>query len=141
MAIALALDAKLYYGTAGSTASTVIDNVENVTLNMTKQEANTSTRGSDGWETFIATLKSGNVDFTMVWDDADGAFTAIKTAFLNNNEMAFVIYDKEGGQGLDADFTITNFTRNEQLTDILRLDVSIKLAYSTRAPEWTVAGS
>ena len=140
MGTALALDAKTYYGTAGSTATVVIDNIENLTLAMTKQEANVSTRGADGWETFKATLKSGNVDFNMMWDTADPAFTAIQEAFMGNFEMAFLILDKEGGQGLDADFTITNFTRNEQLVDVLRVDVSIKLAYVTRAPEW-VEGS
>lgn len=137
MSVCLALNAKLYYGDAGATATTEISNVKNATLNLTKQEAYTSTRGSGGWATSVATLKEGSIDFNMVWDDDDDAFTAIQEAFMNDTSLAFLCLDKENGQGLDADFTVSNFTRNEDLADVLMVDVSIKPTYSTRAPEWT----
>jgi hypothetical protein len=140
MGVALALNAKLYYGTAGSTAATEMTNVKDLTLNLSNQEADTSTRGSGGWSTTAATLTDGSIDFSMVWDTADAGFTAIKTAFFAKTNMAFLCLDEEGGQGLDADFTVSSFTRNETLTDVLMVDVSIKPAYSTRAPEW-VEGS
>lgn len=140
MAIKLGMDAKLYYGTAGTTASSLIDNVKDLTLNLSTQETDVTTRGNGGWVATKATLKEGSVDFSMVWDTSDAAFTAIQTAFFANTALAFLVLDEEDGQGLDADFSVTNFTRNENLTDAITVDVTIKPTYSTRAPEW-VSGS
>jgi hypothetical protein len=140
MAIKLGMDAKLYYGTAGTTAASIINNVKDVTLNLSTQETDVTTRGNGGWVATQATLKEGSLDFSMIWDTDDAAFTAIQTAFFANNSIAFLVLDEESGQGLDADFSITNFTRNEALTDAITVDVTAKPAYSTRAPEW-VSGS
>lgn len=140
MSIKLGMDAKLYYGDSGSTASTEIDNVRDLTFNLSTQETDVTTRGNGGWVATQATLKEGSLDFSMIWDTSDAAFTAIQTAFFANDSIAFLVLDEEDGQGLDADFTITNFTRNENLTDAITVDVTAKPAYSTRAPEW-VSGS
>ena len=106
-----------------------------------RPEADTTTRGANGWSTFAQTLTDGSIDFNMVWDDEDLAFQAIQTAFFGKFDMAFLCLDKEGGQGLDADFSITNFTRNETLSDVLTVDVTIKPAYSLTHPPTWVEGS
>jgi len=137
MAIKLGLDAKLYYGTAGSTADTLINNVKDVTLSLTKGEADVTTRGADGWRLNVGTLKEGTVDFSMVWDTDDAAFNAIKDAYFDDTAIALLVLDAVGGSGLDADFSVVNFTRNEGLEDALTVDVSVKPTYSTRAPSWT----
>ena len=140
MAISLGLNAKAYFGTAGSTASTVIDNIRDITLNLTKAEADVTTRGANGWTLTVGTLKDGTVDANIIWDDADAFFTAVQTAYFNDTPIAMLFLDKTGGQGLDADFSIVNFTRNEALAEALTADVSFKPTYSTRYPEW-VEGS
>ena len=140
MAIRLGLDAKLYYGVAGSTASTVIDNVKDLTLGLTTDEADVTTRGASGWKLTVSTLKSGDVGFSMVWDTDDAAFNAIKDAFFDNTAIAMLVLDGTSGSGLDADFSVTSFTRNENLAEALTVDISVKPTYSTRAPAW-VEGS
>ena len=140
MAIRLGLDAKLYYGVKGSTASTVMDNVKDVTLGLTQAEADVTTRGANGWRLTVGTLKEGTVDFQMVQDTADAGFNAIKDAFFDNDAIALLVLDGTNGSGLDADFSVTSFTRNEALEDALTVDVSVKPTYSTRAPAW-VEGS
>jgi predicted secreted protein len=136
MAIKLGMNAKLYHGAAGSKATNVIGNVKDVTLNLETGEADVTTRGNQGWRAKVATLKEGSVEFEMVWDTADTAFTAIQQAWFNTTPIAFLILDSENGQGLDADFVVTNFSRKEPLEEAITVSVTIKPTYSTRAPAW-----
>ena len=48
MAYKLGMDAVIKYGVAGSTASTALTNVRNVTLNLEKGEADVTTRANNG---------------------------------------------------------------------------------------------
>ena len=139
MGVRLGLNAKLFHGEKGSLASNLIDNARDVTLNLEKGEADVSTRGAGGWRQTVATLKEGAVEWTMVWDTDDAAFTAIKNAFFNDDAIALAVLDKENGSGLDADFVITNFTRNEPLEEALTVNVTAKPTRTDRAPQWKEA--
>ena len=140
MAIKLGMEARLYYGTAGATATTELINVKDVTLNLETGEADVTTRGNQGWRATVATLKSGTVEFEMIWDTGNAGFTAIKNAYFNNTSIALAILDGPNGEGLDADFSITNFSRNEPLEEAITVSVTAKPTYSTRAPAWKTAG-
>lgn len=136
MAIKLGMEAKLYYGPAGSTANTELNNVKDVTLNLETGEADVTTRGNQGWRATVATLKSGTVEFEMIWDTGNAGFTAIKNAYFNNTSIALAILDGPNGEGLDADFSITNFSRNEALEEAITVSVTAKVTYSETAPSW-----
>lgn len=140
MALRLGMDAKLYYGAAGGTAATELTNVKDVTLSLETGEADVTTRANEGWRATVATLKDGSVEFEMVWDTQDAGFAAIKDAFFNNTPIALAILDGEGGSGLDADFTITSFSRSEALEEAITVSVTAKPTYSTRAPAWVSGG-
>ncbi|MCD6405996.1 MAG: hypothetical protein J7M19_09235 [Planctomycetes bacterium] len=147
MSIKLGMDARLYFcaaGMGGSPTWTELTNVKDVTLNLETGEADVTTRGNAGWRASVATLKDGSIEFEMVWDTEDAGFTAIKDAYFNNTAIAFAVMDGRletaGSQGLQADFTITNFSRNEPLEEALTVSVTAKPTYSTVAPAWvTVA--
>jgi len=68
MAYVLGLDAKLYRNTAtwGSPSWDEFTNVKDVKLNLQKAEADTTTRGGNGWRSKTGTLKEGSIEFTMV---------------------------------------------------------------------------
>ena len=134
--IKLGMDAKLYYGVAGATATTELSNVKDLTLNLETGEADVTTRANQGWRATVATLKNGSIEFVMIWDTADAGFTAIQNAYFNNTPIALAILDGEGGSGLDADFSVVNFSRNEPLEDAITVNVTLKPTYSTRAPAW-----
>lgn len=136
MAHVLGMNCKAYYGTAGSTASNELTNVRDVTLNLETAEADVTTRGNSGWRAMTATLKEGTAEFEMVWDTSDAGFTAVKDAWLNSTSIALAFLDGAGGSGLDADFSITNFSREEPLEEAVKVSVTAKLTYSTRAPQW-----
>jgi hypothetical protein len=136
MGFRLGLEAKLYYGTAGATATNELTTVRDVTLNLEKGEADVTTRGSNGWRVTRGTLKDGSVEFELVWDTTDAGFVAIKNAFMNNTLIALAILDAESGSGLDADFEITAFSRSEPLEEALTVSVTAKPSYGTRYPTW-----
>jgi hypothetical protein len=84
MGVRLGLEAKLYRntGTSGSPTWTEMTNVKDLTLNLEASEADVTTRGNAGWRATLAALKDASIEFEMVWDTADAAFTAIKDAFF-----------------------------------------------------------
>lgn len=134
----LGLDAKLYYGEAGAKAATELTNVKDVTLNLETGSADITTRAAQGWRTTAATLKDGSLEFEMVWDTEDDGFKAIKDAFFDNEPIAIMV-DDGAGNGLDADFVVTNFSRSEPLEEALSVSVTCKPTYVTRAPAWVDA--
>ena len=124
----LGMNAKLYYGAAGSSAATEMGNVKDVTLTLEAGEADVTTRANAGWRATAPTLRECTAEFEMVWDPTDAGFTAIKNAFLTAGMVALKILDKTGGQGPDGDFAITSFSRNEALEEAITVSVTAKLA-------------
>lgn len=143
MAIRLGMEAKLYYklgGVGGAGSWEELTNVKDVTLNLETGEADVTTRGNAGWRATVGTLREGSIEFEMVWDTADAGFTAIKDAYFDNSKIGFAVMDGDigtpGSQGLQADFSITNFSRKEALEEAIMVSVTAKPTYSTTAPEW-----
>lgn len=143
MAHVLSENAKLYHNTADYTTPTwsEITNVKDVTLSMEKDETDVTTRGSGGFKEFVDGLIDGSVEWNMIWDTADTAFTAIQEAFFNKTAIEFLVLDGDegtaGSQGLRATCMVKNFSRNESLGEALTVDVSVRpVKNSDAAPEW-----
>lgn len=139
MAIKLGMEAKLLFkvgGQGGGGAWTALGNTRDVTLNLEAGEADVTTRANNGWRATVATLKEASVEFEMVWDTADAGFAAIKNAFFGNDPIGLQVLDATAGQGLQADFSITNFSRNEALEEAITVSVTAKVTYSATAPSW-----
>ena len=150
MSIKLGIDCKLYYsGTAVTEAgeysgiSNEITVVKDVTLNLETGEADVTSRSNNGWRATRATLKEGSIEFEVLWDPEDAAFTALLDAWKNKAEIAMAAMDgaidTAGSQGLAGNFTVTNFTRNEPLEEAVTVNVTLKpSSYTTW---YTVSGS
>ena len=135
MAYKLGLDAKLFHGPAGATATGEMSNCKDVTLNMETGEADITTRAAKGWRITAATLKEASVEFEMIWDTADAGFNAIQQAYFGNTALSLFVSDGEGN-GLDADFVVTSFSRSEPLEEALKVSVTCKPSLVSRAPSW-----
>lgn len=135
MSKVLGLKCKMYRGTAGSTATTEMKNVKDVTLNMSTGEADVTTRAADGWRCYLATLKEATVEFAMLYDTEDADFQAMQSAFLGNTEIAILVGDDDGN-GLDMDCVVTAFNCEQPLEDAYSVSVTLRPTTDTRAPEW-----
>lgn len=139
MSFKLGMEAKLLYkidGQGSANPWTALNNVRDVTLSLEAGEADVTTRANNGWRASAATLKEAGVEFEMVWDTADAGFTAIKNAYLGNDIIGLQVLDGTNGQGLQADFMITGFSRSEALEEAITVSVTAKVAYSATAPSW-----
>ena len=139
MSIKLGMEAKLFYkvgGQGGAGDWTELANVRDVTLSLEAGEADVTTRANSGWRATVATLREASVEFEMVWDTADAGFTAVKDAYLNNAALGLQVLDGDAGQGLQADFMITNFSRSEPLEEGITVSVTAKVTYSDTPPSW-----
>ena len=136
----LGLNCVLYRGEAGQTASTEMTNVKDVEMNLTTGEADITTRAANGWRAYAATLKEASLTFPMNYESDDVDLKAIQTAFMNNSAIAFLVGDDKGN-GLDADFVITEFNIPQPLEEAVTVSVTAKPTLSTRAPSWKTAGA
>jgi hypothetical protein len=133
MSALIGLDAKLYRGTAGATAATLMTNVRKVKLNREKDKANTSRRASR-WKLAKVTMIQATVEFEMVGDDADPDLNAIRAAWEANTPLAFKVVDKASGHGVDADWEIVKFDRDEDEEKEQVYAVAIEPTYVSRYP-------
>lgn len=143
MALKLGMQAKLYVKVGGVAAVgpwSELGNVKDVTLSLETGEADVTTRANAGWRATVGTLKEGSVEFEMVWNTGDAGFTAIKNAFFSNDPIGLAVMDGDlataGTQGLQADFSITTFSRSEALEEAITVSVTAKPTYSATAPDW-----
>lgn len=143
MAHVLAEDAKLYYntGTYGTPTWTEITNVKDLTLSLEKDEIDLTTRGSNGFKEFADGLIDASVEFGLLWDTSDAAFTALQDAFFNKTSEELLILDgssaTSGNQGLRATMMVKSFSRSESLGEALMVEVSVRpVKNSNAAPAW-----
>lgn len=143
----IGLECKLYYNT-GTYASPVwveVTNARDVTVPLSKGEADISRRG-DSWRQRKGTLKDASIDFQLIQEDGDTAFDAFLDSFINGTPIELLALngadDEEGAQGLRATCEIFKFDDGQALEEGETYDLSAKPTVSANPPEWhIVAGS
>ena len=131
--IILGKDAKLYQGAALGAIGTLteVSNIKDASLTLTAGEADVTTRANAGWRAKKPTLRECSVDFVMMWDPADASFIAIRTAFLAGSPLELAILDQDRAtptaQGPKGQFSITGFTRSENLEEGITVSVTAKM--------------
>lgn len=138
----LGLSAKAYRNTGsyGSTSWSEITNLQDVTVNLTRDTADVTTRGGNGWKQEVGTLKNASISFSMIWANADADFVAFRDAFLNGTLIDSTFMDGDitvsETQGLRAEWSVNSFTRNEALAEAITVDVELTPGKSSNAPVW-----
>ena len=131
MAIRIGFQGKLRYKVGGQDAGgswLPLDNVQDVESSLESEEADATTRGlaATGFRATVPTLSSGEISFTMVWDTADAGFTALKNAYFAKGKIGIQALDGDtpGSQGIQGDFAVINFSRNEPLAEVMTVSVT-----------------
>jgi hypothetical protein len=131
----LGLNAKLMRGATGATGTTLVKNIKDLAVSLTKATADATTRAAEGWEVFLATLKSASLTFNMLYDPEDSDFVVFLNAFLGNEGLSLFVTDGEGS-GIDADWDVSKFDWNQALREGQEFSVELVLMASERAPTW-----
>lgn len=136
MSTVLGLNCKLYRGTAGTRAITEMSNITDLRLEMEHDEADITTRASGGWKMTLPALRDAEIRFEMLYDSSDPDFTAVRSAFFARGALAFFVTDGSGC-GLDCDCIVTGFSIVQDLTDAVKVSVTLKPSASAgRVPAW-----
>ena len=117
----------LYIGTQGNgdSASDEICDAKDVTINLTGETFETSSRCTAPWKSFIAGWREWSVDFTLVHENNKAAIDAIEAAFLAGTAISVRLID-EDGDGYYGDVIVTNFTREEPMGDAMGRSVTLQ---------------
>jgi len=137
-------EAILYYkvgGVAGGGSWLPINIVRDATTPMSADEIDVTTRGiaAGGFKAQEPLLKSGEVNFDIIWDPTDAAFTALMNAFLGRLVIGIATRDQLGasGQGIEADMKVFNLEKGEPLNDAQTASVTVKTCFSATLAAWT----
>lgn len=132
-------------GPAPSNLDEIIQ-VKNITRTIEKGEADASIRGHNGWGAVLSTLKRGEVQLEMVYDDADADMIALHKVFNSSVGatanttigLAVLTGDKAtvGVRGLWADFEVLHIENSEPLEEAQMVTITVKPSANTSvAPE------
>jgi len=135
MGVKLGMKAKLYVAESAaegiSAFTDELGNVRDVTLNLSTDEADVTTRENDGWHQTLPTLKNCDVTFEMPNDTTRDGYKKIRAAWLGNKTIGLAVLsaakDDAEAEGIVGDFGITDFSRGEPLADAQSISVTAKL--------------
>ena len=137
------VDAKLYLDASGVGGSSwvLIPNARDVGVPMDAEEADTTTRGDDGWKTYLQGLRDAGIEFEMLQDALDTTgLQVIRDAYLNGTVLGMAVMDQAiatiGAQGLQADMIVTGFSPSQPLSGSAVVAVAMKPAKTANKPAW-----
>ena len=109
---------------------TEVTNIKDVTLNMSKGDADATTRANDGWTSTVGTLKDADISFTLKAQDSDTSFTSLNNSFLNSTTVPLAVMDgpiaTAANQGLVANCFVTAVNRTESNDDLIWYEITVK---------------
>ena len=103
-------EAKLYYGAAGATATTLITNSRDIKYDTNPVSGDTTVRGSGSTppvRTGRTVALEVSLTFTMLQKTDDTTLTALLAAARTGAPVALRVIPATGGTGLDADCVIS----------------------------------
>ncbi len=131
---------KLYYN-SGSYASptwVLIDNVGDIDVTLESNEVPLNLRSGGGYEMFVAGLIKYGLGFKMMYDPADTAQTALRTAYFARTGVEFLVLDgpsgTAGSAGMRAMMGVFKMPRTEEINGVMMADIALKPTYSANAP-------
>lgn len=101
---------QLFYGTAGSTASTLLTKIRDITIARETETGETTTRGDSTKPptvTKIVTAIVTKIEWQHVYDTSDGNLDALLDAAATGTAVALRGKEYVGGKGPDGDFILT----------------------------------
>jgi len=131
----IGLNGEFLYGAAGSTATTKHDNVHDVNLNAAAEKAEARRRHKK----FISrktTYLDCSVTFKIHDEEGDTLIPILRAHYMNKTRVALKPTDINGGDGLDADFYISKFSRDESNPAFIVYDVVADPTDEEREPTW-----
>lgn len=140
MADFYSIDAKVMWKTTSGGTYAELENVRDVRRSQTKREVDVSTRSGGVHARVGGKMIDSSVEISVLYDEADAGFEALRAAFYASSLLFLQILDKTAGAGLEAEFEVTGFDIEEGLEDHLQATFTVKPGRAATDPAW-LAGS
>lgn len=144
MTAELGFEFKLYYN-AGSYESpdwTELKAVGDVNVPMAMDEADATTRGSEGFKQYLPSLADMGLETTLVWQPGDTNFDALRTRYFARSPVELYIANGDvatpGTEGLRVTMALFKFDSNQTMAERVTAAVSFKPTPADNAPAWYV---
>lgn len=132
-----AIDTYFYYGTAGTTPTTLLNGVRDATVNYGSVEADVTVKQTAFTLTDVV-RHDVSIELEILEDPSDTGFQALQTAYETKAAIAILSLNgpkaTAGSKGIDADWKVTNFGQPQLNDNKLVRNVTLKPTKSSRAP-------
>jgi|BioPla2DNA2_1021312.scaffolds.fasta_scaffold185757_1 hypothetical protein len=141
----LGRDAKLFAGEAGSTPTTEIKDVKDLSITLTQGEIDVTTRTAQGWKATAPGLREAEISFDLLCGVGSNEAAIFLNAYngTNGGYVAIKIVDKstDGLVTFEADCMIADCSMEQNLEDSIKLSVKAKPTVydDTRPPTLSIA--
>ena len=112
----------------------LISNARDVTFSGDGATADVSTRGGGKFRQQVSTLNDAELEFEMVYDTEDTAFTFIRAAWIAGTVFGVAVLDgvaaTVGTEGLWFDAVVSGFEWAQELEDAGKVKVTVINTYS-----------
>lgn len=105
----MGFEGPIYFGSAGSTASTAIEESADWSYNITHERGDTTTRGAGSTppiSTFRVTGRVASITFQMKRKASDSTLASLLSAVAAGTTVAIRTKDNSSGSGFDGDVTL-----------------------------------
>jgi predicted secreted protein len=130
MASIIGHECVLYYnaGTEAVPNWLEIDTVRDVTLNLSANEVDDTSRTTDGWRSRLAGLREWGADFEMIYNTANTAWQKVRAAYFDGTSIEILALDGDitvdDKEGIRGTVFVTSFERSEPLEDVVSNSVT-----------------
>ena len=114
--------------------STELKNIKDVSLNLSANTTDVTTRKSAGWVEEMTTTRTLEITFQALFDSEDTVFNSLQTAFMNGTTVEVEI---SGSGTLNATCVVSNFSITQALTDAITVDITLKPTAGEAPPTFT----
>jgi len=142
MATKVGYEGVVYYntGTEGSPVWVEIDTVRDVTLNLTRNEIDDTSRTTNGWRSRLGGLSEWGADFEMIYDTSNTSWQKIRESYFDNTIVDVLILDGDitvdDKEGLRGNVFVTEMSREEPLEDVMSNSTTM---VGNGEPTWVVS--
>jgi len=115
----------IYYnnGTATTPSWVEIATVRDVTLNLSANEVDDTSRTNQGWRSKLQGLREWGADFEMIYEPTDTAWEKVRESFFDGTSIEILVLDQDisvdGSEGVRGTVFVTEFSRAEPLEEVM----------------------
>jgi hypothetical protein len=109
----------------------VLPNVRDLNVALSCDAKDMTPNAAGGWRTSTHGLRDAEITFSLIWDNTDAGLQAIRDAYLNDSTIVLWV-----AGSIAAACVVTDFSRDERITDAIAVRVTAKPTLSDLDPGW-----